>query len=681
MGGASSWYAMLTITGFLIAVWLAGRISRVIGMSSIVLEVGTGLILGPNVLGLIPGELSECWEKRYVDCNQRKFQAKIADKGTYYCDLDAYQKENRYVTGNQQWYEGFFGNIDSVELGEDKKKKTYCLHPAGCTAGSTRWELTEGGRLLGEQYPSMYPANASKHDDERALLSRRMADQEGKTKYDSYNECLEKSCDLDRALQCATIPDIFSLVGHTGVAMMIFESGMHFDFAQARVVGPWASAVAILGTFIPVATGLGLSLAFGFDFLEGLAAGVTLAPTSVGIALKLLHEAKALHLYFGQAVMTAAFVDDVLSLILFSVLFSLGNIEFWPFFRLGCGLLFMAITIVAAVKVWPPLLSWLFSKVPEDKPDAKVTRHDEVMWIVMLLTLLVYGQITHECGTHLWGAFIAGMSFSTQHHAHHVWVRQVKRSTVWWLRIFFACTLAWSIPVEDLFSPQALWQGTIMGIGPCILSKVLCAPFMGKAKWVIGWAMVGRAEFAYFIAIMAQALQMIPDKLFAILLWALIWATIFAPLIFRKVLVRYMLTNNIVEVDSSAEIDGGGESFRDVAPGKSGDETEQSSAPRKIASTEQITGHRGSIGGAFDMHAQFPDKIKEKKEQERMESITKLRALEKTLESYEDVKLELREANNKLADFETTKEQLTRLQQENALLRKEVGAEIVEERV
>merc|ERR1712137_663037 len=56
----------------------------------------------------------------------------------------------------------------------------------------------------------------------------------------------------------------------------------------------------------------------------------------------------------------------------------------------------------------------------------------------------------------------------------------------------------------------------------------------------IGWAMVGRAEFAYFIAIMAKSLKMMDDTLFAILIWALIYATIFAPLIFRKVLMRYM---------------------------------------------------------------------------------------------------------------------------------------------
>merc|ERR1711939_435191 len=133
---------------------------------------------------------------------------------------------------------------------------------------------------------------------------------------------------------------------------------------------------------------------------------------------------------------------------------------------------------------------------------------------------------------------------ASEKHAHHIWVKQVKRNTVWFLRTFFACTFAWSIPVDALFSLDAFWKGTLMGIGPCILTKVCCGPFMGEAKWVIGWAMVGRAEFAYFIAIMANSQKLMSDDLFAILVWALIYATIFAPLVFRKVLGSYMAKLN-----------------------------------------------------------------------------------------------------------------------------------------
>merc|ERR1719507_2456444 len=213
----------------------------------------------------------------------------------------------------------------------------------------------------------------------------------------------------------------------------------------------------------------------------------------------------------------------------------------------------MVVAIVLAVTLWPRLIEWILQKIPETKPDANVTRHHEVMWLLMFVTLLAYAQITHLCGTHLWGCFIAGMSFATRHEAHHVWVRQVKRVTCWFIRIFFAATLAWAIPVKQLFSLEAFWKGSIMGIGPCILMKVLCAPFMGKSRWVIGWAMVGRAEFAYFIAIMAKSLKMLDDALFAILIWSLVYATIFAPLVFRFVLKSYMHDENTNKHGKDAE--------------------------------------------------------------------------------------------------------------------------------
>merc|ERR1712187_472379 len=110
------------------------------------------------------------------------------------------------------------------------------------------------------------------------------------------------------------------------------------------------------------------------------------------------------------------------------------------------------------------------------------------------------------------------------------------------IRIFFAATVAFSIPVTKLLSIDAFLKGSVMGIGPCILTKVLCAPFMGPARWVIGWAMVGRAEFAYLIAQMAAAGNMMDEATFSVVIWALLYATIFAPFIFRKVLDRYVKT-------------------------------------------------------------------------------------------------------------------------------------------
>merc|ERR1719223_49912 len=137
---------------------------------------------------------------------------------------------------------------------------------------------------------------------------------------------------------------------------MIFESGMHFDFEKAKVVGPKACAVAVLGTILPLITGTLLTVIYGKPFLpDGVSVGTALAPTSVGIALRLLGEAGVLQHNFGQAIITAAFVDDILSLVLFNVLFSLrGDFDIMAtVVNPIIGVIFMGIAMALAVKFWP----------------------------------------------------------------------------------------------------------------------------------------------------------------------------------------------------------------------------------------------------------------------------------------------------------------------------------------
>jgi len=511
MGGASSYWAMLAITGFLSSVWTMSKISRAIGISSVVLEISVGLLFSPQLLKLMPGEYAECEADRRNDCTGpgEAWDRIMSNDVTshYHCDPEDYI-EHRRLAG------------DSVDF-----------------------EQHQNSRQLGSS-----------------------------ATYASFEECIQRKCELEVAEKCGLTPGIFVTVGHAGVALMIFESGMHFDFETAKVVGPKACIVAVFGTFLPLISGTLLIMAFGYDFMNGIASGTALAPTSIGIALKLLHEAKCLHKEFGQAIITAAFVDDILSLMLFNVLFSLGD-EFSVFntvIKPIIAVAFMILAGLASMRLWPYVLGEAMKRLPEGqgaKASHKLTRKESFLLLVMFCVLVVYSAITHLLGTHLWGCFIAGMSFACLKsevpawavygngiNAHHLWSSQTKRITIWTLRIFFAVTVAFSIPVNKLLDEQALLYGSLMGIGPCILAKVLCAPCMGAHRWVVGWAMVGRAEFAYLIAQMAFANNMMQPEVFAIVIWALLWATIFAPFIFRIVLRRFADKHQVEsEVESAVD--------------------------------------------------------------------------------------------------------------------------------
>lgn len=531
MGGASSYISILSIAAFLGLAWFATRASKALGVSSIVLEIATGVVLGPSIVGLVKEEYAVCQYKSRHDCTP---------------PVDLVDKLNKGESINHV----FDHFLDKEHCDRADYSGKVVSETEGATGDAAETEETTGGTtgdaVETEETRSIeIPEEATQvHVQNRRLAT---------AKFESLDDCLIKSCLADVAAHCGEYPDFFTLIGHAGVALMIFESGMHFDFEKAKTVGAKACVVAVIGTVFPLITGMLLTAAYGYGlYPQGLAVGTALAPTSVGIALRLLGEARALKEDFGQAIITAAFVDDILSLIMFNVLFSIQGdfdivkVAVFPV----VGVVFMLLAMVLAVKFWPSFLNG--TVMPRFPPS----RAKEVLFFVMMLVLVAYGTITHFLGTHLWGCFIAGMSFAClgeDAHVHHIWVNQTKRWTSWMIRIFFCATVAFSIPVAKLLSFEAFWKGSLMGIGPCILTKVLCAPFMGSARWVIGWAMVGRAEFAYLIAQMASAANMINSDAFSIVIWALLYATVFAPFIFRLVLNKYVMANISLDQERKTE--------------------------------------------------------------------------------------------------------------------------------
>merc|ERR1719411_1324250 len=51
-----------------------------------------------------------------------------------------------------------------------------------------------------------------------------------------------------------------------------------------------------------------------------------------------------------------------------------------------------------------------------------------------------------------------------------------------------------------MFSLDAFWKGLVVASTATILGKVVAGLHTGEYRWVIGFAMVGRGEFAYLVA-------------------------------------------------------------------------------------------------------------------------------------------------------------------------------------
>lgn len=94
----------------------------------------------------------------------------------------------------------------------------------------------------------------------------------------------------------------------------------------------------------------------------------------------------------------------------------------------------------------------------------------------MLASLVGFSAIGDQIGSHLLGAFVAGMCFTKVPLSHHIWVQQMKRILRWLIRIFFAATVGFAIPVSTMLTVSAFLKGLAIGpivwknpqaLGPC----------------------------------------------------------------------------------------------------------------------------------------------------------------------------------------------------------------------
>ena len=71
-----------------------------------------------------------------------------------------------------------------------------------------------------------------------------------------------------------------------------------------------------------------------------------------------------------------------------------------------------------------------------------------------------------RAGSHLLGAFVAGMCFVNVPRSHQVWVAQLKRIIRWLIRIFFSATVGFAVPLSQMFTLDAFLRGLVIGVGP-----------------------------------------------------------------------------------------------------------------------------------------------------------------------------------------------------------------------
>lgn len=324
--------------------------------------------------------------------------------------------------------------------------------------------------------------------------------------------------------------EALALVGECGLILLVIEAGLEVDLKLLNVIGSRGVTVAICGSMIPVGMGFGLASAVGVAPKAAFAIGCCLAPTSMGIAVNVLKKGGVLNTTIGQLVIASAVLDDIISLVLLGVVAALENPT--PF-KLAQPLvvsgLFLAVFGYIAFVFMPEHLPELIEKIPHKF-------HDGVyMGLVFTLSLLMIPATHYAGSSYLLGSFLAGLCFCHNHHVHHVWGRQMKRIMQWLLRLFFGGTIAFAVPIKDVWTGKVIshalmYFSAIVGkFATCVWAPGFPRKFYDGMK--LGAAMSAWGEFAFILATMSESMHIINKQQFSSVVMAILASVIVGPIL------------------------------------------------------------------------------------------------------------------------------------------------------
>ncbi len=316
---------------------------------------------------------------------------------------------------------------------------------------------------------------------------------------------------------------VIHTLGELGVLILLFQIGLHTSLGAILRVGGPAAAVGLVGVAFPFAGGYLASMALGLGGITAVVCGAALTATSIGISARVLSDIGQLETDEGRIVLGAAVLDDVVGLVILSVVSGLaaggaittGGVAWTAVLALG----FVAVSLVLGRLAAPRLMAWVGRSPGSGAQGA----------LALALAFALAAAAATVGSATIIGAFTAGLVIHPTPQAKAI----EKAATTlghFFVPIFFAVVGA-SIDLGSLADARVLLIGGVL-CAVAVAGKLLAgyAPvwFRGH-KLLIGVAMVPRGEVGLIFAQMGLSTGALDDGLFSAVVLMVMVTTFIAP--------------------------------------------------------------------------------------------------------------------------------------------------------
>ncbi|HEX9083156.1 MAG TPA: cation:proton antiporter [Gemmatimonadaceae bacterium] len=317
-----------------------------------------------------------------------------------------------------------------------------------------------------------------------------------------------------------------------GLLILLFEIGLATDLRALTREGGTAAIIAIVGVVLPFVIGYAALSAMGIGRLAAIVCAASLTATSISVSTRVLAELGFLQTQEGRVVLGAAVLDDIIGLVILSVIGSFAAgvaITATGVMRTSAVAFgFVAVAIIVGSFVVPPLFH-----------AAKRLRSPTTIAIMGLAFAFSLAALAGLLGSAIIvGGFVAGVLLNGIDQRDDV-QRSAGAMGSLLTPIFFASVGA-SVDLGALAQPRTLLITLVLLVAGAV-GKIIAAyvPIWFKGnKALVGAAMLPRGEVELIVAQTGLAIGAIDVSLFGAITLMVLLTTLLSPPLIQVIAKR-----------------------------------------------------------------------------------------------------------------------------------------------
>ena len=335
--------------------------------------------------------------------------------------------------------------------------------------------------------------------------------------------------------------DFILQMAEIGVILLMFSAGLETNLKEMIKTGPKALLIACAGVFVPLLGGTLLYMCFyGFsavgtpEFFKAVFIGTIMTATSVGITVEALREMGYLKGKIGTTILNAAIIDDIIGMIVLTVVIGFNDPKAQPWIVVRNTVLFFCLALVGGYIAYK-----VFKKVDQRYPH---TRRITIAGLALCL-IMAYAAEHYFGIADITGAYVAGIILCNIRDSEYIARRLDINSYVMFGPIFFASiglktniqNLDWSI---FAFSIGFVIVALLTKIIGCGLMSMACK-IPAKHAIKVGVGMMTRGEVALIVAQKGMSVGLLDPVYFTSVILLIITSSILTPILLKLLYSKF----------------------------------------------------------------------------------------------------------------------------------------------